>query len=629
MTMPHLLGGRYEVGELVGRGGMAEVHEGYDTRLGRQVAIKLLRSDLARDQAFLGRFRREAQSAAGLNHPSVVAVYDSGEDQLTLPSGATVPLPYIVMEYVEGQTLREYLAERDHLDPADAARITESILDALAYSHRHGIVHRDIKPANVMVGDHGEVKVMDFGIARAVADSSATMTQTQAVIGTAQYLSPEQAQGMTVDARSDLYSTGCLLFELLTGRAPFQGDTPVAIAYQHVGEVPVRPSALRPEIPESLDAIVCHALVKDREGRYQTAEEFRTDLLRARVGQPVSAAAAASLVALTAGAAAYARQGAGGAGGGGGEAIPTELYAAQTLPPQDERGNTASLPPVGHDPDDEERNRRRVGGYVLLTLAVIAVIALIGWGVSRLLRAETPAAEVRVTVPKIVGLTEQQAQAALTARHLTWERNPVDSNEPAGQVVAQSATAGEKVPEHYIVDYDVSLGPSTVAVPDVSGMTVKAATEELKSSGFEVAHTTKKVNDSPYAKGRVDSTRPDAGSPTQTGTAVTLRVSTGEVTVPDVVGDSQGDAATRIAEVGLNPKWRYVESTKSIGAVVSQSPRGGLVARGSTVTISVAIPARPTPTTPTPAPTPTGTPTDSPTTPTGSGTSPGPTSSEP
>ena len=217
--VPKLLGGRYEVGELLGRGGMAEVHRGYDTRLGRQVAIKMLRSELARDNTFLVRFRREAQSAAGLNHASIVAVYDHGEDILTETGGAQVKVPYIVMEFVDGKTLRQVITERGTVGATEALRITEGVLDALGYSHRNGIVHRDIKPANVMIAPDGSIKVMDFGIARAMADANATMTQTSAVIGTAQYLSPEQAQGQSVDERSDLYSTGCMLFELLTGRA--------------------------------------------------------------------------------------------------------------------------------------------------------------------------------------------------------------------------------------------------------------------------------------------------------------------------------------------------------------------------------------------------------------------------
>ena len=240
---PRVLGNRYEVGDLLGRGGMAEVHLGRDTRLGRVVAIKLLRPDLARDPLVQARFRREAQSAAGLNHPAIVAVYDTGEESVTESGGSIVALPYIVMEYVEGRTLRDVLREGDPMDPQHALEVTGGVLSALDYSHRMGIVHRDIKPANVMLTTNGEIKVMDFGIARALADVSATMTQTQAVIGTAQYLSPEQARGETVDARSDLYSSGCLLFELMTGRPPFVADSPVAVAYQHVREAPLPPSA--------------------------------------------------------------------------------------------------------------------------------------------------------------------------------------------------------------------------------------------------------------------------------------------------------------------------------------------------------------------------------------------------
>ena len=275
--MTRLLGGRYELGDVIGRGGMADVHSGYDTRLSRPVAIKLLRPDLARDGNFLVRFRREAQAAAQLNHPSIVAIFDSGDDEGLDPHGNPIRVPYIVMEIVRGRTLRERLNEAGHLPPAEAARITEGVLGALAYSHSMGIVHRDIKPGNVMLSPTGEVKVMDFGIARAIADTAATMTQTSAVIGTAQYLSPEQAQGMPVDARSDLYSTGCMLFELLTGRTPFVADTAVAIAYQHVGQEPVAPSTLQPDVPPAFDAITLHAMVKDRDGRYQDATEFRAD----------------------------------------------------------------------------------------------------------------------------------------------------------------------------------------------------------------------------------------------------------------------------------------------------------------------------------------------------------------
>ena len=257
MTQPRLLGGRYELDGVVGRGGMAEVYRARDIRLDRIVAIKTLRTDLARDQIFQARFRREAQSAASLNHPSIVAVYDTGEDMAT-----GLPVPYIVMEYVDGRTVRDLLQEGHRLLPERSLEIIDGVLRALDYSHQAGIVHRDIKPGNVMVTRNGDVKVMDFGIARAMSDAQATMTQTAQVIGTAQYLSPEQARGERVDSRSDLYSTGCLLYELLTGRPPFTGDSPVAIAYQHVRENPVPPSRVDPDVPPWADAIVLKAMAK-------------------------------------------------------------------------------------------------------------------------------------------------------------------------------------------------------------------------------------------------------------------------------------------------------------------------------------------------------------------------------
>ncbi|MBV9488034.1 MAG: Stk1 family PASTA domain-containing Ser/Thr kinase, partial [Frankiaceae bacterium] len=279
-----LLADRYELGDVIGRGGMAEVRRARDLRLGRDVAIKLLRSDLNQDPAFEGRFRREAQSAASLSSPSIVAVYDTGEGAI---DGRTTP--YIVMEYVQGQTLRDLLAAEGRLLPQRAMEITAAVCTALEEAHAAGIVHRDIKPGNVMVTPAGEIKVMDFGIARALTASGATMTQTAAVVGTAHYLSPEQARGEHVDARSDVYSTGCLLYELLTGAPPFTGDTAVAVAYQHVREDPTPPSVVEPDVPTALDAIVLVAMAKNPANRYASAAEMRADLERAMSGKPVHA----------------------------------------------------------------------------------------------------------------------------------------------------------------------------------------------------------------------------------------------------------------------------------------------------------------------------------------------------
>lgn len=331
MEEPRRLGGRYELGSVLGRGGMAEVYLAHDTRLGRTVAVKTLRADLARDPSFQARFRREAQSAASLNHPAIVAVYDTGEDYVD-----GVSIPYIVMEYVDGSTLRELLHSGRRLLPERTLEMTVGILQALEYSHRAQIVHRDIKPANVMLTRTGQVKVMDFGIARAMGDSGMTMTQTAAVIGTAQYLSPEQAKGEQVDARSDLYSTGCLLYELLAVRPPFVGDSPVAVAYQHVREEPQPPSNFDPEITPEMDAIVLKALTKDPDYRYQSADEMRADIEACLDGQPVAATAAM-----------------GAAGYGGYDGYNADQPTTALRPTDPNNAQTSMLPPV--NPDD--------GGY--------------------------------------------------------------------------------------------------------------------------------------------------------------------------------------------------------------------------------------------------------------------------
>ena len=287
--MAHRLAGRYEVRSLIGRGGMAEVHLGFDTRLSRVVAIKMLRRDLAQDSIFQARFRREAQSAASLNHPNIVAVYDTGEEIIEDAVGRSIAVPYIVMEYVEGHTVKDLISDGTAVPINEAVEIVSGVLSALDYSHANHLVHRDIKPGNIMLTSDGKIKVMDFGIARALTDSQATMTQTNAVVGTAQYLSPEQARGETVDARSDLYSTGVVLFELLTGRPPFKGDSAVAVAYQHVEQIPPTPSSILSDIPDSLDRVVLKALAKNREDRYPTAAAMLSDLQRVSRGLDVAA----------------------------------------------------------------------------------------------------------------------------------------------------------------------------------------------------------------------------------------------------------------------------------------------------------------------------------------------------
>jgi beta-lactam-binding protein with PASTA domain len=579
-----LLGGRYQVGALIGRGGMAEVHAGHDTRLGRTVAIKMLRSDLARDPSFLARFRREAQSAAGLNHPAIVAVYDSGEDEDTESGGASVALPYIVMEYVEGRTLREILNESTVMEPDEAARVTEGVLDALSYSHRMGIVHRDIKPANVMLTPAGDVKVMDFGIARAIADTAATMTQTQSVIGTAQYLSPEQAQGNPVDARSDLYSTGCLLFELLTGRTPFVGDSPVSIAYQHVGQAPQPPSVYTPGLSADLDAVVLHSLVKDRDARYQDAAAFRSDLSAARSGRPISSAARGTA--------------AGVAGLAGATMAMAELgEQTQVVGAQDgKQHNTASLPAVGHDPADEPPKRHKAT-YVLLAIAVFAALVLLALAAKGMFGSDPVVP--KVPVPQVIGLTQPVAEARLKTQGLRVQITNATSEKPKGEVTDQNPTAGQNVPKNTTVIITVSTGPDNVTVPNVAGFTQDSAEAALKAVGLTV-QAVEQVDDPQVAKGKVIETRPSADTSVPAGSQVILKVSSGKVKVPGVVGLQRADAQQKLTDVQLKYKTKFKDSPLPEGTVLSETHNGDVVDVGTEIVLTVASVPQPTPTPPPP-----------------------------
>jgi eukaryotic-like serine/threonine-protein kinase len=602
--VPKLLGGRYEVAELLGRGGMAEVHRGYDSRLGRQVAIKMLRSELARDHTFLARFRREAQSAAGLNHASIVAVYDHGEDVLTETGGAEVKVPYIVMEFVDGKTLRQVITERGTLGPTEALRITEGVLDALGYSHRNGIVHRDIKPANVMIADDGTIKVMDFGIARAMADANATMTQTSAVIGTAQYLSPEQAQGQSVDERSDLYSTGCMLFELLTGRPPFMGESPVSIAYQHVGEPPIPPSRLVEGISEDLDAVVLHSLAKPRDARYQSASEFRSDLQAVRLGRPISDAArgsAAALAGVALGAAAT-------------EAVPAyggdETMAYAGAPVAGAAGpGTDTLAVL----DDDEDRKRGAGSWVVLALIAIAALAALAYGLSTYFgEPDVP----KVAVPRVVDMPYQTATAELVKVKLVADvvRQPSDTV-PEDTVISQNPAAGTEVTQNSTVKLFVSSGPTAVTVPDLKGLTVQEAQSQLSDQGLAVG-TVEEVDDPDTEQGKIIDSNPGAGTSVAPQTKIKLRVGTGKVEVPNVVGKSQSEAQTLIAGVNLQVQTKFKATNDAPeGTVIAQSPKDGTVDIGGTVKITVAQKPAPTltPTTVTPTPTPTETATPPPT----------------
>jgi serine/threonine protein kinase len=572
MTQPRLLGGRYELDGVVGRGGMAEVYRARDIRLDRIVAIKTLRADLARDPIFQARFRREAQSAASLNHPSIVAVYDTGED---MASG--VPVPYIVMEFVDGRTVRDLLQEGHRLLPERTLEIIDGVLRALDYSHQAGIVHRDIKPGNVMVTRNGDIKVMDFGIARAMSDAQATMTQTAQVIGTAQYLSPEQARGERVDARSDLYSAGCLLYELLTGRPPFTGDSPVAIAYQHVRENPVPPSRVDPDVPPWADAIVLKAMAKSPDDRYQTAADMRADLQRAASGMPVSAAP------------------------------PTRL---DNYPHTQRMGTSAMMAGTSQIPAVDDYNyaggdyRREGGGggrrWIPWVLGLVLVIGVIA-GVAYYLLAGSGKT---YAVPLVNGETVTLAKSQIKAAHLqSTVVDQASSTVPKNTVISSNPPQGNNEPANTVVTLYVSSGAGPVSVPNEVGQPATSAESALQAAGFKVV--TNSDATSTAAAGTVLSQSPSSGTALP-GSTVTITISGGAVAVPPVVGDSQATATSILTNAGfvvvVSPGSGSAQY--QAGQVFAQQPSGGNAAKGSKVTIYVQTAASP-PASATSSPTPT------------------------
>ncbi|MGO1316215.1 MAG: Stk1 family PASTA domain-containing Ser/Thr kinase [Cellulomonadaceae bacterium] len=561
---------------------MAEVHIGRDTRLGRTVAIKILRSDLARDPSFQARFRREAQAAAALNHPSIVAVYDTGEETYPEPSGAVAHLPFIVMEYVEGHTVRDILRDGHAVPIDEAVDIVTGVLSALEYSHQAGIVHRDIKPANVMITPTGAVKVMDFGIARALADSAATMTQTQAVIGTAQYLSPEQARGESVDARSDLYSTGCLLFELLTGRPPFTGDSPVAVAYQHVREAPPRPSSIADDVPESLDRITLKALAKDREDRYSSAAEFRADLEAAMHGGAIAAPALAAATAAATG-------------------RPQDMVdptATQVL-----GGPSTQAMPAGWAPtsaattaaattQDAPRKSRK---GLMWTLIAIAVLAIAGLVALILVNANKNAVET-VAVPSLASLTSEQAEAALDEAGLVMrplQRASTDVD--TGLAIESDPPEGTEVAKGDTVTVYFSSGPTQTSVPNLKGMTLPEARRALEDASLVLGNpSTGTGNDVP--RDRVVSSSPAADAAVEAGSTVDVVISDGQVEVPDVRGMTQEEAQKALSDLGTGVVSVTIvegESDQAEGTITDQSPAAGIVSQGTNITLTVAVPMPP------------------------------------
>ncbi len=543
MTTPPHLSDRYELGEILGFGGMSEVHLARDLRLHRDVAVKVLRADLARDPSFYLRFRREAQNAAALNHPAIVAVYDTGE-----AATAAGPLPYIVMEYVDGVTLRDIVHNDGPMPVQRALEVIADACQALNFSHQHGIVHRDVKPANIMISKTGAVKVMDFGIARAIADGGNKVTQTAAVIGTAQYLSPEQARGEQVDARSDVYSLGCVLYEILTGQPPFVGDSPVAVAYQHVREDPVPPSQKRPDISPELDAVVLKALAKNPDNRYQSAAEMRNDLVRVHSGEKPDAPKVMT------------------------HADRTFMMSAAR--PGHPDGGAAT--PVAYDFSDTERAGGSVGKW-LVALSILAILTVVvtlaismGGGTTR-----------AVQVPDVRGQVSADAIAELQNRgfKIRTQQKPDDtvapdhviSTDPAGNA---SIGAGDEV------QINVSTGPEQREVPDVSALSYADAVKKLTAAGFGKFRQTDAPSN-PEQKDKVLSTIPPANQTSAITNEITIVVGTGPATrdLPDVVGQTAELATKNLNTLGFPTILTApVDSPEPAGQVLGTDPPAGTAA---------------------------------------------------
>ncbi len=531
-TPQRTFGGRYAVIERIGSGGMAEVYRARDELLGREVAVKVLSDRFARDRAFVERFRREAQLAANLNHPNIVSLYDFGTEGDT---------SFIVMELIEGRSLSDIIRAEGPLLPERAAEIAADVAKALNRAHEAGLVHRDIKPSNIMITTTGQTKVTDFGIARALAsDGEQTMTQTGMVIGTASYLSPEQAQGSPLDQRSDIYSLGCVLFEMLTGRAPFTGDSPLAIAYKHVREEPPRPSSVNGDVPSSLDAIALKAMAKDPDTRYSTARELESDIGRYLSGQKVVASSTMVV-----------------------PATGTQVMTAQ---------------------EDEEESRRGAWWYALIALGVLALIALGAY-----LMATNFFGGPQVEVPKVVGLEEAEAREKLARAGFEIEREEKNSKKPEGEVIEQDPEAKAEADEGSTVTIVISLGRKQVEIPDVSGRSLKEAIEILEDEGLKIGEELTEPSDE-FDEDQVIRTDPVAGTEVTTGDSVDIYVSEGAepTSVPNVIGLSEGDAIAAIEGAGFVAESTSAPNVEEEGTVFAQDPPAFSEAEeGDTVRITV------------------------------------------
>ncbi|MCW4466652.1 Stk1 family PASTA domain-containing Ser/Thr kinase [Glutamicibacter sp. MNS18] len=582
--IPALINDRYEVQSLIGRGGMADVYLGTDRVLSRKVAIKLLRPDTARDSMVVTRFEREARAVAGLSHPNIVAVYDTGV--IEAEGQRAEDLPYIVMEYVTGQTLRQLLKDED-LQPQFAVDVMHGVCQALEHSHAKNVVHRDIKPANVMVTEDGHVKLMDFGIARAVNDASATMTQTAAVVGTAQYLSPEQARGEIVDHRTDIYSAGCLLYELLVHKPPFTGDSPVSVAYQHVGEDPVPPSQANPDVPQIYDAVVLKALSKERDSRFASAGALASALDDAYQGIPYRDAtqdtSSQQTVALY-------------------QDAPTSSYAPlQTShaahPATDEHPVFATRQ---QHRDNTSKTRSNRGMLWLISIIAVLAVVFAGFMVFRMIQMEQER-NAPVQIPAVANMSEDDAYAQLTALNFTVQVEHEFSDEVDQNLATRTDPAeGVSIPPESLIRLYISDGSEQRTIPEsLANQTEVAAREALRAAGLEVGEVTRENHPS-IPTDWVVKTTPEMGSKVKAGTKVDLVLSTGKVTVPGVLELTLEEATEKLEaeDLGLKVQYSYEESDDAEpGTVIRQSSGPNEdVAQGSIIQLLVASePVQPSP----------------------------------